>query len=373
MFFKLNPEIIFNINKNGTSGCFYDLMKKSKIEIPFNFLPLCSQLFNDEKSVDEIHDEFNQLLPQFTQFFGQHNLGTIYDKNVYIQRIKTILPFVLSNERMYNFKLPRLAIELTGKCNLNCCFCTSKNVIYRTCGCKQWNNEVRLSEKDYCSIIDQAILLGIKQVVFCGGEPLIELNLLKKLIIYINSKSHNINIRIQTNGTLLTQDIVKWFKQYNIHVLLQVLGDRDSIYKKCCSDGKAFEKITKALSYLKKFQIPVTIKILVNKLNEENISDIYNFYSKLFPKSIVQNYLFPPNKYVSDLYYSKSIDPHNFEYPVDIFNYQIFEKKNNCLFGQLLISCNGDVYPCMMIRDKLGDAKKSTLSEIIQEGKHLLY
>ncbi len=371
MYYKLNPEVVFKINKNKTAGCFYNLIEKKKISVPTEYIGICNDLITQGKDTNNICIS-NEILLNFIKYLDENKIGSWYDNDVYIQKINTILPFLLTKERMYSFKLPRLALEVTGDCNLNCSFCSSENIIYRSCGCKKWESFDVLTLNDYYSIINESILFGVKQIVFTGGEPLLKWDLVNELINYIKNINKDIDIRIQTNGTLITSEIAEVLKYNHIHVLLQVLGNDKFAYCKHCGDGNLYAKVKNSVNLLKEFKISTTIKILVTKENENNIPKIEKYYSSLFTH-VVKNYLFPPNEFQSKKFYNESVNCDNFEYPVDIYNYQLFEKKNNCLFGQLLVSNSGNVYPCMMIRDSLGNICEKKLFEIIKGGGHLKY
>lgn len=89
-------------------------------------------------------------------------------------------------------KLRHIDIEITKKCNLFCIHCSAQS-----------NTRGReLSSKEIKIILDKASLLGLKNIGFTGGEPLVRRNKLLTLLTYskstLNSKTH-----LHTNGMLL--------------------------------------------------------------------------------------------------------------------------------------------------------------------------
>ncbi|MBA7501436.1 putative mycofactocin radical SAM maturase MftC [subsurface metagenome] len=89
-------------------------------------------------------------------------------------------------------RLEHIDIEITKKCNLFCLHCSARSD----------SPGRELSLKEIKIILDNASSLGMKNVGFTGGEPLVRRNKLFALLKYckhtLNSKTH-----LHTNGTLL--------------------------------------------------------------------------------------------------------------------------------------------------------------------------
>jgi radical SAM protein with 4Fe4S-binding SPASM domain len=89
-------------------------------------------------------------------------------------------------------RLRHIDIEVTKKCNLFCVHCSAEA---NSRGRELSLNEIKM-------ILDKASLLGLENVGFTGGEPLIHRNKLMALLKYckgiLNLKTH-----LHTNGTLL--------------------------------------------------------------------------------------------------------------------------------------------------------------------------
>lgn len=113
---------------------------------------------------------------------------------------------------------------LTHNCNLNCIYCYQKH-----------DTNSKMSEQTAFQCIDwifDNIPAGMKDVEigFIGGEPLLEFELIKKIVKYtcsVKRESHFV-FYATTNGTVLTNEMKKWFKD-NRHLFvlaLSVDGDR---------------------------------------------------------------------------------------------------------------------------------------------------
>ena len=92
-------------------------------------------------------------------------------------------------------RLRHIDIEITKKCNLFCVHCSAQS---NTTGRELSLNEIKI-------ILNKASSLGLENVGFTGGEPLVRRNKLVALLKYckhtLNSKTH-----LHTNGTLLKSE-----------------------------------------------------------------------------------------------------------------------------------------------------------------------
>lgn len=105
--------------------------------------------------------------------------------------------------------MPRFSptICLTHDCNLNCVYCyqthdSNMRMTFATAKtCIDWifSNV----PDDMCSI----------EIGFIGGEPLLEFDLIKRIVEYTNSRvqTENYIFYATTNGTLLTSEMKEWF------------------------------------------------------------------------------------------------------------------------------------------------------------------
>lgn len=90
-------------------------------------------------------------------------------------------------------KISTLVLCITERCNLKCVYCS----LSRARGCN-------MGIKKFKSIAQEAKRNGISEIVFIGGEPLLNPNLLK-MLLYCNKK--DIKPVIFTNGTLINPEL----------------------------------------------------------------------------------------------------------------------------------------------------------------------
>lgn len=99
----------------------------------------------------------------------------------------------------------QVAIDVTNKCNLRCLHCyneSGENI--------QSNNE--LTDEEILYLVDELCSVGVFNLCFCGGEPLLRKNLIVKCIKKLR-ESGVPNVAMVTNGILLTEEVACELKE----------------------------------------------------------------------------------------------------------------------------------------------------------------
>ncbi|HJT83016.1 MAG TPA: pyrroloquinoline quinone biosynthesis protein PqqE [Nitrososphaeraceae archaeon] len=158
-----------------------------------------------------------------------------------------------------------LLCELTYRCPLQCPYCSNPLDFERYS-----NNE--LSTLEWKRILSEASALGIVQVHFSGGEPL-----LRKDIGQIIKKARDLNLytNLSTGGTLLTKELAYELHSAGLDNLQISIQDADSLKSDYISGGLgSFEKKKKAALLAKNSGFPLTINVVLHKQNLDNIEAI---------------------------------------------------------------------------------------------------
>lgn len=111
-------------------------------------------------------------------------------------------------------------LQTTGKCNLQCTYCFNNlNIRNKT-----------MTETIMHQAVEYALLnpFATNGVVFAiyGGEPLMERELLYETINFIREKKTSVHVAIEiiTNGTMLTEEDIVFFKKNKVEVLISFDG-----------------------------------------------------------------------------------------------------------------------------------------------------
>jgi len=129
-----------------------------------------------------------------------------------------------------------LSLEVTQACNLKCKYCifSEHYELYRdpTSNHMTWTTaKAAIDWYFYYLEIGKIKNLNRKAVVgFYGGEPLINFNLIKKCVEYINENysEYEIYYTITTNGTLLSDENIAFIKKNNIGLCISIDGDQEN-------------------------------------------------------------------------------------------------------------------------------------------------
>lgn len=162
-----------------------------------------------------------------------------------------LLPFY------YQTKINFLVLQLTQNCNLRCEYCVySGGYNTRTHANERLSFELAKRGMDYLiehsSEHQRELAVG-----FYGGEPLLEFELIKKCVSYMenNAVGRETAYSLTTNGTLLTDEVITFFVKNKFNVMISIDGPEEIHDKsrKFAGSDKGSHKVV--MKNLEKIQI----------------------------------------------------------------------------------------------------------------------
>lgn len=109
------------------------------------------------------------------------------------------------------------ALCLTHNCNLRCTYCYAGDKIRRS-----MTFETARRAVDFL----YGASSGYVTLTFFGGEPLMELDLLKAIVRYSESTyGQRVRFRMSTNGTLLRQSTIDFCREHDVYFVLSIDGN----------------------------------------------------------------------------------------------------------------------------------------------------
>lgn len=293
----------------------------------------------------------------------------------------------------------------SSKCNLACDYCFYMDL----CKNRQVSDYGFMSEETSYLIVDRIIEYlgssGRASIGFQGGEPtLIGLDFYKKMISYIKSKETGIEFTftIQTNGSLLDQSWLNFFKENNflVGISLDGLEKTHDYHRKNTLGEKTFKDVLKSIYKLEENYIDFNILTVVNKNLLAYVEEIYTFYKDMDFKNLqfipclnpLDNNDSKFNRYSpSSLEYGVFLDKLfklwykdftqgrfiSIRYFDNILNYflgldyEACDMQGICSI-QNIIEADGQVYPCdfyVLEKEAIGDLKKDSFLEIFRSKK----
>lgn len=150
--------------------------------------------------------------------------------------------------------------DVNNQCNLNC----------KHCRVWEKNDINQLTLKQGKELIAQLKYLGIKKLIFSGGEPFLR-NDIFELIKYANKFK---TIVITTNGTLLTEEKCKILQKFKNIILSISIDGMNKTHDEFRQAKGTFDKVMKTLDLLKKYNIQYAIKYTLSNETKDDIYDV---------------------------------------------------------------------------------------------------
>lgn len=150
------------------------------------------------------------------------------------------------------FLLAAMELNLTFNCNLTCEYCFVHNK----------NPEERMSFATAAKAIDVLFEHAYPKVTITlfGGEPLMEFALIEKIVPYAMEKARQTGVGVEwaitTNGTLITEEILRFFARHQIMLLLSIDGGPKSHdrYRRTKSGEGTWQRIVDLIPLVKQYQ-----------------------------------------------------------------------------------------------------------------------
>ncbi|MDF2540588.1 MAG: Cys-rich peptide radical maturase CcpM [Herbinix sp.] len=193
--------------------------------------------------------------------------------------------------------IQQITLQVTQNCNLRCGYCAySGNYEQRVHNNKTMDFETAKKCIDYG--MKHSANTDMISIAFYGGEPLLQIELIKKCIEYINANypEKEIMYTTTTNGTLLTEDIVNYFESIDFNVNISLDGPQDIHDKqRKFADGRgSFQLIFKNLQNIKEnhpeFYKKVTFNTVISPTSDlKCVKDFFKAETVLEDRIIRKN------------------------------------------------------------------------------------
>lgn len=267
-----------------------------------------------------------------------------------------------------------LRLILTTNCNFKCRYCTFKS--NGDLPNKRMNFEIAKKAIDlFFNSKNQENEPGI---TLYGGEPLLEQNLIRKIVKYIRKQEYSsIPIGIISNGSLISDDFCKFLKKYEVKITISIDGLEEMHDEMRVSlNGKGtFRDVMKGISLLNKNNLDFACSCTIGSHNLNSLNKIVDFFQN---KCNLHQGLFPyvqfgaPNsqdpKAIANALINAFESNKSFKF-IGLFNtiQRVINKTQkvhyafNCV-DELDILPNGDISLC----HRLGIQGKCILANVLQ-------
>lgn len=234
--------------------------------------------------IDIGHSDFIGLVEPNTAFWSlieKNDLGgALCDSSLLSQYSEKANIFTKEMEAL-RFGLSPSAVYFnpTDRCNLDCTYCYIPDGVRR--------DGVHMSAEKLCEALsvlkeffDRSLPQNRKaQLVFHGAEPM-----LNKEAVFAGIRAFEKDFRfgVQTNGTLMDDESLEFFKSLNIGIGISLDGHESRIAdetRKTWGGAGVFSKVTEILDRLKGYS-NYNVICTVTRRNMEHLCDIVDFFHK---------------------------------------------------------------------------------------------
>jgi len=238
------------------------------------------QSFVVSQSCDDVLKKFPQYQPSvLTRYIDQLIAKRFlilkgFDENI------TIREYYMQRRRNLHsgYLIRTLQLIMTNKCNYSCDYCFMKTIYSSDARFALQTNpqNITMSFDTAKAAIEKVLEIVRKNnnkelyVEFFGGEPLLNWNVIKRIMdIFNNGYDVTIRYSITTNGALITREMAETFNKYNATVTLSI-DSFDFNGGLHSSHRKGSKQVIRGLNTLKKYNNWVTVNsVLSNKTIDE--------------------------------------------------------------------------------------------------------
>ncbi len=238
--------------------------------------------------------------------------------------------------------------EITQLCNFKCTHCYN------------YDRSIQGHDNQQTSILSTGKILetikslsdmGMLYLNLTGGEVLLHRDLMK---IIEFAKSLHVEVKLKTNGSLITQNLAEKILESGCYAIdVSLYGFSEDSYFKLTQKKGEFEKVKQGLQFAKAQGLDITMNIMVNRFNVDELSSMVEFcndnqFNYQISAEVTERYDGTPN--AKDV----EITPDQFDYLLrspfkDAFYHENKSKSLQCSCAKTVcgISSKGEVYPCI--------------------------
>lgn len=182
-----------------------------------------------------------------------------------------------------------LRFLITNKCNFACTYCQIERNLKKV---DNTSMSMKIAEKALYLFQKSAPKKIEKTIILTGGEPLLNLDILKYVVEKAKEHLDNYRVVLFTNGSMITKEIADYFARNKVLVLISLDGhkevnDKARVYR---SDKGTFNDTIKAYKFCMGAGCDVGISAVLGRHNVNEISKVVDYFIGLGVKSIGLNF-----------------------------------------------------------------------------------
>lgn len=186
------------------------------------------------------------------------------------------------------------AFELLPVCNLHCKMCYVRksmaevNELGGLLPAEQWLDWARQARDE-----------GMLYPLLTGGEPFLHRDFQE---IMGKMLEMGLQVSINSNGTLIDEPMARWLGEHRpTRINITLYGASEKSYENLCGDGGAYNRVRRAVEWLKQYGIPVKFNYSITPENVDDLEGIIAYAKSVDSPIQVATYMFPPVRRDSEM------------------------------------------------------------------------
>jgi uncharacterized protein len=200
-------------------SCYaYDVNTNNIITITRQVWDMLQRISKETITEDNCSAEEKKALMEINKLRGQ---GLLSSKRIIdVEHGSTeILPYILNN------RINTVTLQVTQQCNLRCEYCVYSGA-YENRHHENKKMSMETAKKAIDLVLNRSKDTNDFHLAFYGGEPLLDFEFIKECMEYIKLRGQgkSISYGLTTNGTLLTEEIMDYFAEHKVQMLISLDG-----------------------------------------------------------------------------------------------------------------------------------------------------
>jgi len=191
--------------------------------------------------------------------------------------------FIDSYRKKFKPDFRQLYLVISEACNFNCKYC--RQVTHNSRGKKMMTQE---ETKQIINDFFKQAKNKPQGVVFYGGEPLLNKDVLLETIKYIRQKERELKFKkptdltIITNGTNIDNQSARLIKKHNVYIIVSIDGakkehDKLRVYK---NNHGTFKDVLRGYKIYKSAGCKIGISCTIGSHNYHSLPQVFNYFAK---------------------------------------------------------------------------------------------
>ena len=180
-----------------------------------------------------------------------------------------------------------LYLLLSQSCNMSCVYCLNGRESYQTYRNLKMSRAVAFKSVERC--LEEVAVGGVLEVLFFGGEPLLNWPLAKEVILHCEKllgERHKGKRRLYhftSNLSFLPGDLIEWAKKYDISFLCDIDGPPE-IHDRCRpfrNGSGTHEATARSIRKMCLAKLRIDLRATITSVNQDHLPEIAQHHKAL--------------------------------------------------------------------------------------------